>query len=93
MPTLTMSALFTSLLGLNEMFKEVSFSSEFDMSLEKSSPFRLGKLARPSSTNSCLARYSKPAEVTSVQKLMLRVSSNLQFYSYLRQLSVMACSL
>jgi hypothetical protein len=52
------------------MFKNVSFSVEFKISFPKSSPFRLGKLAKPSSTNSFLESASIPAEVTYLQKFI-----------------------
>jgi hypothetical protein len=69
-PIFIIKALFTSLLGLNDIFRYVSLSVEFRISFPKSYPFKLGKFARPNSTNYLLERVSMPAEVTPLQKFM-----------------------
>lgn len=87
-----MSALLTSLLGLNERLSEDNFSIEGVIILTKSSLLRLGREANPSSSNSCFPRLRVPADVTFLQKLMLSTLSSSHLPSCSRQASVIAFS-
>jgi hypothetical protein len=58
---------------LNEILKLVSLSTERIKIFARSSPLMLGKLDRPISRKDKWLIDSIPADVTSLQKLMLRV--------------------
>lgn len=92
-PTFIIKALFTSLLELKEMFKDWSLSDELTISLAKSYPFTLGRLARPSSVNESLASCYMPREVTFLQKFICKEVKSSHFPNSSRQKSVIPSSL
>jgi hypothetical protein len=75
-PILIIKALLTSLLALKDIFKNTSLSVEWVISLEKSSFFKFGREANPSSMNDCFPSASiPPPEVMFLQKFRLRTFS------------------
>jgi len=75
------------------MFKCCNFSVEFTITLEKSYPLTLGKLANPNSVKASLPSCYKPADVTFLQKLICKQLKSSHFPNSSRQESVIPSSL
>jgi hypothetical protein len=72
-PTLDIKLLLIYLLELNAIFRLTSLSVDFDKILEKSSPFRFGKLHKPNYSNALSQINYIPVEVTYLQKFMFSI--------------------